>query len=62
MEIKNTRCRETLEAFVKYMNENPDQRFFQGIRNMFNISFLEADGKDTFYWEQTEELDDTVTK
>ena len=49
MEITNTRCKGTLIKFIKYMNDNPDQRFFQGVRNMFGICFLIADGKDTFY-------------
>jgi len=54
MEVTNTRCKETIEAFVEYMNKNPDQRFFQGVRNMFRIEFLIADGNDTFSWEQPE--------
>ena len=53
--LTNTRCKGTLIKFIKYMNDNPDQRFFQGIRNMFRISFLMADEVDTFY-NETEEL------
>ena len=51
MEITNTRCNETLTKFVQYMNNNPDFRFFQGVRNFFKIKVLIADGLDTFNWE-----------
>lgn len=56
MEINNTRCRKTLIKFIEYMNNNPDQRFFQGVRNLFGIGFLVADGVDTFY----KETDDMI--
>ena len=58
MEIKNTRCKKTLELFIEYCNNNPDQRFFQAVRNFIGIPFLLVsnvspvkDQYDTFYWE-----------
>lgn len=56
------RDRKTKEQFVKYLNENPDLRFFQAIRN-FTLENLNkyssficsttGDGsfEDTFNWE-----------
>lgn len=56
------RDRKTKEQFVQYLNENPEQRFFQAIRN-FTLENLNkyslficsttGDGsfEDTFNWE-----------
>lgn len=56
------RDRKTKEQFVQYLNENPEQRFFQAIRNFtlenLNkyssfICSITCDGsfEDTFNWE-----------
>ena len=56
------RDRKTKEQFIKYLNDNPEQRFFQAIRN-FTLENLNkyssficsttGDGsfEDTFNWE-----------
>jgi hypothetical protein len=52
---------DTLEKFVAYCNENPNQRFFQALRNFIQETInskwnwlLVSDGKDTedtFHWQ-----------
>lgn len=51
-----------LESFTKYCIENPEQRFFQALRNWAKVPFvLFSDGinpllkvRDTFYFEDEE--------
>ena len=38
--MKNTRCPKMLKAFNKYMDKNPDMRFFQGLTNFLGASYL----------------------
>lgn len=64
------RDRKTKEQFVKYLNENPDLRFFQAIRN-FTKAYLNGYSnficssserysyEDTFNWECDEMLEKT---
>lgn len=45
-----------LKSFIKYCEENPEQRFYQALRNWSGWSFIRASmneekGEDTFYWE-----------
>lgn len=53
MKIKDDR---TKQLFIKYLEEHPDERFMQAVRNFIGVPFLVAtdsvpkDG-DTFYWE-----------
>jgi hypothetical protein len=58
---KNKEELDSLDSFVKYCKDYPDQRFFQALRNwiQLNVSgkwnwLMVYDGKnyeDTFYWE-----------
>lgn len=54
----------TKEEFVKYLEEHPDERLWQAIRNFSGVSFILAcdraqfqldspfiEPRDTFYWE-----------
>ncbi len=64
------RDRKTKEQFVQYLNENPDLRFFQAIRN-FTMIYLNGRSnficsssekyffEDTFHWECDEMLEKT---
>lgn len=64
------RDRKTKEQFVQYLNENPDLRFFQAIRN-FTMIYLNGHSnficsssekylfEDTFNWECDEMLEKT---
>lgn len=53
MKIKDDR---TKQLFIKYLEEHPDERFMQAVRNFIGVPFLVVtdsvpkDG-DTFYWE-----------
>lgn len=53
------RDQKTKEAFIKYLEENPEQRFWQAIRNFWKADFVTItkgmDTKDTFYIEADEE-------
>ena len=66
--MKQMRDRKTKEQFVQYLNDNPEQRFFQAVRNftLENLnkysSFIcstSGDGsfEDTFNWECDEMLE-----
>lgn len=54
------RSQETKEEFVKYLEENPSERFWQAVRNFSGYAFIIAsdhppmeEGQlDTFYWEE----------
>lgn len=55
-----TRNSELLMSFAAYCNENPEQRFWQALRNWSQHPFILAardkdlvrgDYEDTFYWE-----------
>lgn len=54
----------TKQLFIKYLEEHPDERFMQAVRNFIGVSFLVAtslpprDGGDTFYWECDELLEE----
>jgi hypothetical protein len=46
------------DAFIKYMADNPSERFFQAVRNFSHWPFLIVSNElpkegqeDTFYWE-----------
>jgi len=41
----------TLASFALYCQQNPEQRFWQALRNWSEHSFIVADSVDTFYWE-----------
>lgn len=45
-----------LDDFTKYCNANPDERFWQALRNWSEYSFIGVSNgggsfRDTFYWE-----------
>lgn len=53
------RDEKTRKLFIKYLEEHPDERFFQAVRNFSRCSFILASAtppvndkqQDTFYWE-----------
>ena len=50
------RDEKTKQLFIKYLEEHPDERFMQTVRNFIGVPFLVASGTtpkegDTFYWE-----------
>lgn len=53
------RSEKTKQGFIKYMEEHPDERFWQAVRNYSGYSFIIASDElpigenqaDTFYWE-----------
>ena len=54
------RDKEAKQAFIKYLKDNPQERFFQAVRNFSGASFIVVMDKvpqpekgeyDTFYWE-----------
>lgn len=57
-EVRSAR---TKKAFIKYLKEHPEERFWQAVRNFSGFLFvrvkdIDADGdtildEDTFYWE-----------
>jgi hypothetical protein len=56
--MDTVRSAETKEAFINYLEEHPEERFWQAVRNFSGYSFILAsdilpvDGQlDTFYWE-----------
>ena len=56
------RDEKTKQLFIKYLEEHPDERFMQSVRNFIGAPFLVVtgsvpkEGKDTFYWECDEML------
>lgn len=53
----------TKQLFIKYLEEHPDERFMQAVRNFVGVPFLAATNStpeegDTFYWECDEVLKD----
>ncbi len=56
------RSQKTKEAFIKYLEEHPEERFWQAVRNFSGYGFILArnysDAEndvstiDTFYWEE----------
>ena len=58
--MKKSRNKKSLESFAKYCKENPEQRFFQALRNWYGIAFIGISSdrehwKDTFYLEEGED-------
>ena len=57
--MAKTRNSEVLKDFVAYCKANPEQRFWQALRNWSGYNFIFAKdakeyddhGYDTFYWE-----------
>ena len=57
--MRQPRSNATKQAFIKYMEENPDERFWQAVRNFSGYAFIIASDippdspsqEDTFYWE-----------
>lgn len=51
--------KELLESFTQYCDENPEQRFWQALRNWAGVSFLCVKDndtfQDTFYWQKKNE-------
>lgn len=37
---KEIRSQETKEAFIKYLDEHPQERFWQAVRNFANVGFV----------------------
>lgn len=55
------RDEKTRQLFIEYLEEHPDERFMQAVRNFIGVPFLVASGSapkegDTFYWECDEML------
>lgn len=49
------RDEKTKQLFIKYLEEHPDERFMQAVRNFVGVPFLAATNStpeegDTFYW------------
>lgn len=65
MKIRDDR---TKQLFIKYLEEHPDERFMQAVRNFIGAPFLTVtgqtprDGEDTFYWECDELLPEILEK
>jgi hypothetical protein len=60
------RSAETRQAFIKYLEDHPEERFWQAVRNFSGYTFvlasdiLPVDGQlDTFYWEGRTHLEAT---
>lgn len=56
------RDEKTKQLFIKYLEEHPDERFMQSVRNFIGAPFLVVSGTipkegDTFYWECDEMLE-----
>jgi len=58
------RDEKTKQLFIKYLEEHPSERFMQAVRNFIGVPFLIAsgtppkEGRDTFYWECDEMLEE----
>lgn len=55
------RDEKTRELFIKYLEDHPNERFMQAVRNFIGVPFLVASGTppnegDTFYWKCDEML------
>lgn len=55
------RDEKTKQLFIKYLEEHPNERFMQAVRNFIRVPFLVVSGfppkeGDTFYWECDEML------
>ena len=56
------RDEKTKQLFIKYLEEHPNERFMQAVRNFIGVPFLVVSGTiskegDTFYWECDEILE-----
>jgi hypothetical protein len=51
IKIPPSRNSPVLASFALYCQENPEERFWQAIRNWTECSYVLVDGEDTFYWE-----------
>lgn len=59
----NIRSQKTKEEFIKYLEEHPQERFWQAVRNFSEYAFIIASDippdspnqADTFYWEEREQ-------
>lgn len=56
------RDEKTKQLFIKYLEEHPDERFMQAVRNFIGVPFLVVSDTapkegDTFYWECDEMLE-----
>ena len=45
------RWQKPFEEFKAYLEANPEQRFWQALRNVSKADFINHNGQDTFYWE-----------
>lgn len=50
------RSKKTKEAFIKYLEEHPEERFWQAVRNFskYSVVLVGNHGEplmDTFYWD-----------
>ena len=57
------RDEKTKQLFIKYLEEHPNERFMQAVRNFIGVPFLVVSGVppkegDTFYWECDEMLEE----
>lgn len=59
--VGNVRSEKTKKAFIKYLKEHPEERFWLAVRNFSGYGFISAkdidadgdiSGGDTFYWEE----------
>ena len=55
------RDEKTKQLFIKYLENHPEERFMQAVRNFIGVPYLVATGSvpeydDTFYWEYDEML------
>jgi hypothetical protein len=57
--MADVRSEETKKAFIKYLEEHPEERFWQAVRNFSGKGYVwvsnrivdDPNAKDTFYWE-----------
>lgn len=56
------RSQKTKEAFIKYLEDHPQERFWQAVRNFSKYNYIfggyspdKTDAKDTFYEEENNE-------
>lgn len=57
------RSEKTKKAFIKYLEEHPEERFWQAVRNFSGYNFVLVRNdtetpEDTFYWEENNESSD----
>lgn len=63
--MPKVRDEKTKKAFIEYLEAHPQERFWQSVRNFWRVAFVYIsdsmlDGKDTFYIEGDEEINEKI--